>query len=461
MDGFTIFKKKAKSKKKLFLSIIISIIIIPLLFFGITHLEGEKPVVKIDLILSSIGISGELTAKISDKKSGIRSAWFALSKDGHEKVLATRKYKSKGFLGKGTTNEDTFIIKIEPKELGFKDGKALLRIRVTDYSWRKFFRGNLSYIEKELIIDTEPPEINLLSRNHNLKRGGSGLIIYKVSGSAARTGVVVGENFFPGYSGYFNNPEIYLALFALSHKQGASTNMYLEAFDQAGNNTRAGFTHYIGSKNFKNDRIPISDGFLNSQMPGFKLDGFYKENIEKFLRINNDIREKNTATILAAGNKPDKTFHWKGAFSRLPGSATRANYADYRRYYYKSKIIDKQYHLGIDLASTKHAPVPAANNGRVAMVKTIGIYGKTIVIDHGLGLFSTYSHLSSVNVIEDQKVSKNDIIGKTGVTGLVGGDHLHFGMFIHNTFVNPLEWWDASWINNNIKSKTDAVRSEL
>ncbi len=436
-------------------------LISPMLIITGIRLEGKKPTVDIDILLGSIGVSGELTATISDSKSGIRHAWFALSKDGKESILETKNYPSEGLWGKGTQNKDMFSITIEPVKLGFKDGKAKLRIRVSDYSWRGWFKGNVTYIEKEITIDTQPPEIDVLTRSHNLKKGGSALIIYKVSGGAVKNGVVVGDNFFPGYSGYFDNPEVYLAFFALNHKQGPSTNMFLEAYDEAGNRVRAGFSHYIGAKNYKRDRIRISDGFLNSQMPSFQIDGEYQNNIEKFLIINRENRKQNGNTIMDSGSKPDRAIHWQGSFSRLPASATRANYADHRRYEYNGRVVDKQYHLGIDLASVKRAPVPAANNGRIALVESVGIYGKTVVIDHGFGLFSTYSHLSSIDVIENQKVSKNDIIGRTGVTGLVGGDHLHYGMFVHNTFVNPVEWWDASWINNNITSKINAVRSEL
>ena len=50
-------------------------------------------------------------------------------------------------------------------------------------------------------------------------------------------------------------------------------------------------------------------------------------------------------------------------------------------------------------------------------------------------------------------VSKGEIIGKTGTTGLAGGDHLHFGMVVYNIFVNPIEWWDATWMKNNIQNK--------
>jgi len=114
--------------------------------------------------------------------------------------------------------------------------------------------------------------------------------------------------------------------------------------------------------------------------------------------------------------------------------------------------------LGIDLASIAHSPIPASNRGKVVFAGDLGIYGKTVIIDHGFGLFSTYSHMSVLNVENGQMVSKKEIIGRTGSTGLAGGDHLHFGMLVHSTFVNPIEWWDEAWIKNNILEKIDAVK---
>jgi murein DD-endopeptidase MepM/ murein hydrolase activator NlpD len=152
-------------------------------------------------------------------------------------------------------------------------------------------------------------------------------------------------------------------------------------------------------------------------------------------------------------------LHWKGRFLRLPKSAPRARFADHRKYTYKGKVIDQQVHLGVDLASLKRSPVPAANNGVIVFADRLGIYGRTVFIDHGFGLFSMYAHLNQIAVKAGQKISKGDILGKTGNTGLAGGDHLHFSILIHDTFVNPVEWWDAAWIKNNISSKIDMVKT--
>ena len=94
------------------------------------------------------------------------------------------------------------------------------------------------------------------------------------------------------------------------------------------------------------------------------------------------------------------------------------------------------------------------------LAEDVGIYGQTVVIDHGFGLLSLYAHLSYTSVASGQQVRRGDIIGNSGLTGLAGGDHLHFSILVHNTYVNPVEWWDGAWIENNISSKIRAVKGE-
>lgn len=427
-------------------------------------LEGERPSIQIELPSSSVGAPQGIFVSLADGKSGLRRTWIGLIKDGKENVLVEKNYPAAGFISGGEVREESFEVLLDPKKLGISDGKAILRLAAWDFSWRHWWHGNRTDLEKELTIDTRPPEIDILTRVHNVSQGGSGLVIYKISESCPENGIYVGENYFPGYSGHFKNPDTFMAFFALDHTQGPGTQIFVKATDPAGNSTLAGFPYYIRQRTFKNDILNISDTFLNAKMPEFDIDiqaDSPNPQLAKFLRVNRELRKENFKKIKEIGGQTDRVLHWNGDFLRLPQAAPRAGFADQREYRYKGRVIDHQVHMGVDLASVSQSPVPAANNGKVVFVENLGIYGKTIVIDHGFGLFSMYAHLSQVNAENGQKVSKGDIIGRTGITGLAGGDHLHFGVFIHNTFVNPLEWWDKAWIQNNISSKIDTVSSLL
>src|SRR5262249_21136466 len=113
-------------------------------------------------------------------------------------------------------------------------------------------------------------------------------------------------------------------------------------------------------------------------------------------------------------------------------------------------------HLGFDLASLRGSTVPAGNTGRVVFAGPLGIYGNTVILDHGLGLFSLYGHLSGITVAPDARVAPGGPIRNTGDTGLAGGDHLHFSIMIHGVHVDPVEWWDAHWIHDHVEARLAA-----
>jgi murein DD-endopeptidase MepM/ murein hydrolase activator NlpD len=448
-----------KNVKLQIILVLAVVIIAPLSWFLFNRLEGQKPVAVFEDASAFMGKSQELTASISDSKSGIRKLWMSLVKEGKEITLLEESFPATGLFGGGLVQEKSINFRVEPDKLGLSDGDAILRMAVWDYSWRGWFKGNQSYIEKIITIDTRAPEIEIYSQAHNINQGGSGLVIYRLSETCPRSGVNVGNHFFPGYTGGFEDRQIALAFFALSYDQGRGTKITVSATDQAGNSTKTGFNHRIRKKVFKKDTINISDKFLNWKIPEFKLEMPGATNIEKFLAINRDLRQADYEKIREFSQTSDHVVHWKGRFLRLPKSAPRAGFADHRKYKYKGKEIDQQTHLGVDLASLKRSPVPAANNGVVLFADRLGIYGRTVFLDHGFGLFSMYAHLNQIAVKVGQKISRGDILGKTGNTGLAGGDHLHFSILIHDTFVNPIEWWDAAWIKNNISSKIDMVKT--
>jgi murein DD-endopeptidase MepM/ murein hydrolase activator NlpD len=97
-------------------------------------------------------------------------------------------------------------------------------------------------------------------------------------------------------------------------------------------------------------------------------------------------------------------------------------------------------HGGVDISGEVGAPVIAAASGQVALAAELRVRGNAVILDHGLGVYSGYYHLSEILVQEGQQVAQGEIIGRLGNTGLSTGAHLHWEMSVGGVLVNPLEW---------------------
>ena len=107
-------------------------------------------------------------------------------------------------------------------------------------------------------------------------------------------------------------------------------------------------------------------------------------------------------------------------------------------------------HLGYDLAVTQHVGVEASNDGRIVWAAPLGIYGNCVVVDHGYGLQTIYGHMSRIDVHEGDMVKRGQVMGLSGMTGMAGGDHVHFAMQLDGVQIDPKEWWDPHWIKDHI-----------
>ena len=452
--------------RKVFFIFIVFFIIFPGGWFLVKSFEGKHPEIKVELPSKYLKKTYEMSLSVSDVGKGLKNIRVSILKQNKEIVLLSKRYPNPGFMGSGVFH-DSFKIPVKFEDQNISDGDALIIIHVSDYSFRGWNKGNFAYMEEKVIIDSIAPKVKILTKKHNIKKGGAGLVIYRLFEKEIKSGVMIDDNFFPGFSGMFSDKDVYAAFIGLDHNQGQGSKITVVAQDSAGNQTKKGFHYYIGNKKFKTDILNISQSFLDKNIPDFNLtessgnNDSTKSYLEKFIYINTKIREKNCSTILNKSLETENQLMWDGKFLRLPGSARRASFGDRRIYKHNGKEIGRAVHLGIDLASVKESRVSAANSGIVLATENIGIFGNSIIIDHGFGLCTLYSHLSSFSVKKGAKVKKGDAIGRTGVTGLVGGDHLHFGVFVNNVFVNPVEWWDKSWIDNNIMSKIDRIRKQL
>jgi hypothetical protein len=100
-------------------------------------------------------------------------------------------------------------------------------------------------------------------------------------------------------------------------------------------------------------------------------------------------------------------------------------------------------HLGVDLDAVMGTPIYAINSGIISFEKELTNYGKTIIIDHGLGIFSLYLHLSEFKKLNGETVQLGDIIGLTGNTGYSIAPHLHFSVKINGASADPLKFIDT------------------
>ena len=76
-----------------------------------------------------------------------------------------------------------------------------------------------------------------------------------------------------------------------------------------------------------------------------------------------------------------------------------------------------------------------------------------MIIDHGMGIAARYGHMSSFDVKVGDTVTKGQSLGRSGTTGLAGGDHVHFTILVSGHPVNPVEWWDGHWVADRIERK--------
>jgi murein DD-endopeptidase MepM/ murein hydrolase activator NlpD len=284
--------------------------------------------------------------------------------------------------------------------------------------------------------------LELIADDPYINFGGVGLVAYKTSPDAATSGVKIGNYFFPGYKGQTKDPATYIAFFAHPYNVSEDEKAVLVATDKAGNSRELRLAYTLKDVKYKKSSIPVSDDFIQAKVAPLLNDVGARQGSPKdvFVKVNHGLRKENEDKIREVGQKTANRMLWSGPFIQLSNSKVEANFADARTYIYHDQPIDTAYHLGFDLSVTKKYPVEAANSGVVSFVGDLGIYGNTVIIDHGLGLSTLYGHLSSIDVKEGEQIKQQQIIGKTGETGLAVGDHLHFATLLQGIPVLPKEW---------------------
>lgn len=332
-----------------------------------------------------------------------------------------------------------------------EDGEHELCVVATDAN---SFLANQTTQCQNYILDKVPPKAVLESATRYMQRGGGAAVFVSTPERETNIRLIVGERQFR----FISNSEgtRHFAIFAHPHDvEVADFRPMVVVEDLAGNSRRILVETVTKDRKFKTDVLNIPHSFIERK----SLEMLNKEGAgkEAFLEMNETMRVANRAKIkavLSASQSPEPL--WDGAFYRNAG-APKAQYAEHRTYLLDDQEIDRQTHYGIDIAGLAKMPIRAANNGVVIFAEYLGIYGNCVIVDHGGHVFTMYAHLSQMDVSPGTNVKKRQIVGRSGNTGMAGGDHLHYAIYISEVPVEPAEWFDKAWL----KSRIDDVYNDF
>jgi len=426
-------------------------------------LAGKEPFIEIKPEMAAVGKRTPFKVNVSEFRRGLVRVKVECIQAEKSATLIDKTYPaSSQFFPWGTETVtdslDSTVGSLNVPEL--KEGSAVIRVTAgRAATWLR--RPDPVTREISLPVRLIPPSIQITSTHTYITQGGSELVTYTIGRTSVNDGVRAGSWWFPGYPLPGGGESDRFALFSIPYDMD-KPDVRLIATDDAGNEAVETFIDRFVPKSFESDTLNISDEFISKVVPEIMARDSEMEDrgdpLENYLVINRELRAKNAETIRALAQSSKPEFLWSGPFQMLPNGKAMATFGQRRTYLYKGKVIDHQTHLGYDFASVRNAPVPAQNGGIVLFAGYLGIYGNTVVLDHGYGLLSLSGHLSSIAVKEGQQVAIGDTIGHTGKTGLAGGDHLHFTTLLHGLPVNPIEWADEHWIRDRITRKLEEAR---
>ena len=424
---------------------------------------GPPPEVTITSEIPGIGKRTAVTIQVEEPKRGLAGFRVELVQGDRVEPLGEHTFaplEPWEFWGSRTPSEELTVDVGSETVKGLREGEATVRV-VAKRAGALLRNPDPVVEELKLPVRLKPPTLEVLSHNTYVDQGGCEAVVYRVGSSAVRDGVQAGTWWFPGFPLPGGGAQDRFALFAVPYDMGEPSGVRLVASDEVRNESRAAFIDQFRPRPFKTDRIELSDDFIQrvvpailEQSPELTSSG---DGLKDFLTVNGELRRRNAATLAELAQRSKPEFLWRQPFLQMRNAQVMSAFADRRTYVYQGRAVDQQDHLGFDLASTSRAEIQAANDGVVVLARYFGIYGNTVVIDHGYGLLTLYGHLSTIEVAEGDSVSRGDVVGRSGATGLAGGDHLHFTILLQGLPVNPAEWWDEHWIQDRLDLKLAAA----
>ena len=407
--------------------------------------RSATPVVDVPSSITTLGQATPVTVQVHDPR-GVRKITAMVEQNGASYAVGATTQTSKA-----TDSNWTFTagVKAAPQ---LKDGAAKLIVEATSND----LLGNKARVERDVTVVTRPPSLSVDSDQHYLYLGMADLGTFDVSGGWTAAGVRVGDQTYRSWPMPGGKPGLF-SLFAFAWNMPPGTAPVVYASVGAGNDVTSPMVFQFPKKeqpHYTTHDLQVSDAFMQKVVNELDPNGS-GDPVARFVKINSEMRRANNKTLADLRFKTAEKFLWSQPFARQTHSQAEATFADLRNYIYHGKKIDQQVHLGYDLAVTQHVGVEASNDGQIVYAAPLGIYGNCVVVDHGYGLQTIYGHMSQIDVHVGDTVKRGQVMGRSGMTGMAGGDHIHFAMQLDGVQIDPKEWWDPHWIHDHIARRVD------
>ena len=442
-------------------------------------LEPASPEITINDVPRGIGLAPvSLRIILHDRESGLDEVIVRTKQKGISRELLRRQL--------GGAKSVRFSIDFPGEKSDLEEGVAEISVRAFDRS----FWSNAAEKVISLGVDYRKPRVEVLTSQHNAVKGGSQLVLYKAfDESLAVSGVKVGNQTFLGYparglNAGIDDPSIYAVIYAVGFNQNVDESA-VRAFaeDQVGNVVSVPFHNRIQGRVARNVTGRLSEEWLRDKVSAladsnFKKfqeialhdgrEGVYETQrggnerlLEQFKYVNENLREINQNEIASFLRQSRFEKHWEGPFLRTPGSVLGA-YGEKVNYDFNGQSAGSWLRLGYEFsASRESSEVQAAAGGIVVLADDFGIFGRTVIIDHGLGLSTLYANLSAASVGRGETVSQGQKIGEAGTSGLASGSRVYFEMRVQNVPIDAREWWDRRWYYGHIIAKINETKRSL
>ena len=457
-------------------------VFLPITYYGFGDfykniIERDAPVIQIVTPPVGLGLEAvDVAFKFSDPGAGLDEVLVKLEQAGKERVVFEKSYTTR-------VRVDDITVNLEGKKYGIKEGEARLMLSAFD----KSFWSNGSRSSVQLRVDYSRPEISVFTDQHNAVLGGAEFVFYRVKERGESfSGVTVGSQLLPGFpaknfdKGFDGISDLYCALFPVPRDFDSSTGQIkLFARDAVGNMGTAPLSYHIQNQTGRQTVTVLTRETLQP-----KLDELYgqltarrarqggqpveemgpsesdEEIVRRFGLVSGEYREINERVLGKLFAKPKAEKFWDGIFARYSAKELHT-FGERISYQYNQAEIGTSIEKGVTWALPAESDVKATNRGVVIFAAELGTYGNTVIVDHGFGLTTVYSHLSKPLRLEGDRVERGEVIGKSGDSGLVFSPCLGFEIRLHGVPVRPIEWWDPSWSADHLELKVKNAKKAL